>query len=317
MTLDRASVRTTLKPWGRLDLGPWASENHQDSPVGEISFAYDEAGERDRLLLLKLLFTRETLSIQVHPDDAAAKSMGMESGKSEAWYVLAAEDGAQVAVGLKRPLTQLEFRKAAIDGSIEGLLDWQEAAAGDVFYVPAGTVHAIGAGLVIAEIQQRNDTTFRIWDHGRSRELHIEQATAVARLEPASSRKLPRHITVERSELMSCPFFTLERLDLPADTVWELIASRESWALVVAGDGTIGTLTATIGEGFFAEADRADIRVGPEGIVLLIATAASAPAIGLLKQLPAKDRAQPRPAGVNSGSEERSVTPFRSPGASL
>ena len=106
MTLDRASVRTTLKPWGRLDLGPWASENHQDSPVGEISFAYDEAGERDRLLLLKLLFTRETLSIQVHPDDAAARSMGMESGKSEAWYVLAAEDGAQVAVGLKREQNQ-------------------------------------------------------------------------------------------------------------------------------------------------------------------------------------------------------------------
>ncbi|WP_221114794.1 class I mannose-6-phosphate isomerase [Rhizobium lentis] len=317
MTFDHASVRTTLKPWGRLDLGPWASNQRHDSPVGEISFEYGEAEGRDRLLLLKLLFTGETLSIQVHPDDAAAKSMGMESGKSEAWYVLAAEGGAQVAVGLKRPLTQLEFRKAAIDGSIEGLLEWQQAAAGDVFYVPAGTVHAIGAGLVIAEIQQRNDTTFRIWDHGRSRELHIEQAIAVARMEPARSRKLPRHITVERSELMSCPFFTLERLDLPADTVWELTARRESWALVIAGGGTIGSLTATIGDGFFAEADRADIRVGPDGIVLLIATAGSAPAIGLLREVPAKDPSKPGPAEATSGRAGLDVNPSRLPGALL
>lgn len=317
MTIDRASVRTIPKPWGRLDLGPWASKNRQDSPVGEISFDHGEAEVPDRLLLLKLLFTWETLSIQVHPDDAAAKSMGMESGKSEAWYVLAAEVGAKVAVGLKRPLTQLEFRKAALDGSIESLLDWQAAAAGDVFYVPAGTVHAIGAGLVIAEIQQRNETTFRIWDHGRPRELHIDQAVAVARLEPASSRKLPRHITVERAELMSCPFFTFERLELPADTVWELTASRESWALVIAGGGRIGTLTATIGDGFFAEADRADIRVGRDGIDLLIATAASAPVVGLLRQLPAKVRVQPGSAGVNSGREGRSVIPSRPSGASL
>lgn len=317
MTIDRASVRTILKPWGRLDLGPWASINRQDSPVGEISFDCGEEGGPDRLLLLKLLFTGETLSIQVHPDDATAKSMGMKSGKSEAWYVLAAEDGAQVAVGLKRPLTQLEFRNAALGGSIEGLLDWQEAAAGDVFYVPAGTVHAIGAGLVIAEIQQRNETTFRIWDHGRSRELHIDQAIAVARLEPASSRKLPRHITVERAELMSCPFFTLERLDLPADTVWLLTASRESWALVVAGGGTIGSLTARIGDGFFVEADRADIRVGPDGIVLLIATAASSPAIGLLSKLPAKDLSKPSPAVATSYLAGPGVSPSPLPGTSL
>lgn len=243
--------------------------------------------------------------------------MGMESGKSEAWYVVAAEEGAQVAVGLKRPLTQLEFRKAAIDGSIDGLLDWQHAAAGDVFYVPAGTVHAIGAGLVIAEIQQRNDTTFRIWDHGRSRELHIEQAIAVARLKPARSRKLPRHITVERAELVSCPFFSLERLDLPANTVWELTASRESWALVIAGDGTIGSLTATIGDGFFAESDRADIRVGRDGVVLLIASAASAPATGLLREVPIKGRLQPDSAEVNSGRAGADVTPSRLSGASL
>ena len=317
MTIDRASVRTTPKPWGRLDLGPWASKNHQDSPVGEISFDSGEAGERDRLLLLKLLFTGETLSIQVHPDDAAAKSMGMESGKSEAWYVLAAEDGAQVAVGLKRPLTQLEFRKAALDASLDGLLDWQEAATGDVFYVPAGTVHAIGAGLVIAEIQQRNETTFRVWDHGRSCELHIEQAIAVARLEPASSRKLSRHITVEHSELMSCPFFTLERLDLPADTSWEVTANRESWALVVGGGGTIGSLTARIGDGFFAEADRADIHVGRDGIVLLIATAASAPTIGLLSKLPAKDLSKPGPAVATSYLAGPGVSPSPLPGASL
>lgn len=316
MTIDRASVRTTPKPWGRFDLGPWASKNHPDSPVGEISFDYGEAEERDCLMLLKLLFTGETVSIQVHPDGAAAKSMGMESGKSEAWYVLAAEDGAQVAVGLKRPLTQLEFRKAALDGSIDGLLDWQEAAAGDVFYVPAGTVHSIGAGLVIAEIQQRNETTFRTWDHGRSRELHIDQAIAVARLEPASSRKLSRHITVERSELMSCPFFTLERSELPADTSWELTANRESWALVVGGGGTVGSLTARIGDGFFAEADRADIHVGPDGIVVLIATAASAPVIGLLRQLPAEGRLQPG-SEVESGRQGRSVISFRSPGVSL
>lgn len=317
MTFDHATARTTLKPWGRRDLGPWASNKRQDSPVGEISFDYGEAEGRDRLLLLKLLFTREKLSIQVHPDDTAAKSMGMASGKSEAWYVLAADEGAQVAVGLKRPLTQLEFRKAAIDGSIDGLLDWQDATAGDVFYVPAGTVHAVGAGLVIAEIQQRNDTTFRIWDHGRSRELHIDQAVAVARLEPESSRILSRHITVERAELVSCPFFTVERLDLPADTLWELTAARESWALIVAGGGACGSLTATIGDAFFAEADRADIRVGRDGMVLLFATAASTPAAELLRELPAKDRLKPGFSEATSHRRGHDVIPFPLSGTTL
>uniref|UniRef100_UPI003101615E class I mannose-6-phosphate isomerase n=1 Tax=Neorhizobium sp. EC2-8 TaxID=3129230 RepID=UPI003101615E len=285
MTFEHADVRTSSKPWGSHDLTPWNRSGNSETAIGEVMFDRAETQAPDPALLLKLLFTKQKLSIQVHPDDAFAQTMGMANGKTEAWYVLSAEDGAQVAIGLKQPLTQPELRSAIADGSIADLVKWQAAEVGDVFFIPAGTIHAIGAGLVIAEIQQRSDTTFRLFDHGRSRELHIDQAVAVADLGPAKPDKTPTYLTVERMKLVSCAFFVLERIDLPPGSNWELQAQRETWALVTAGDATMGSMRAGVGDAFFAEADQAVIKVGRNGLTILLAYADSASQPGLLRDL--------------------------------
>src|ERR1017187_10074587 len=167
MAIERARVQALPRPWGVLDLTPWSTAAKDGIPIGEIW--YDRPGKpaSDPSLLLKLLFTSQPLSIQVHPDDAYAQSIGLQNGKTEAWYVLSAAPEAKVALGLKRCLTPKQLRQAGEDGSITDLVEWHAVSQGDSIFVPAGTIHAIGAGLVIAEIQQRSDATFRLSDYGR------------------------------------------------------------------------------------------------------------------------------------------------------
>src|SRR5262249_10820792 len=148
--------------------------------LGELckQFGADLVGEsavaNDRFpLLIKFLFPREKLSIQVHPDDEMAQRLGLPCGKTECWYVLHAEPGAQVGVGLKPGATKAQFAEAIKHGHAEKLLNWIDVAAGDLIYVEAGTVHAIGPGSILVETQQNSDTTFRLYDYGRPRELHL------------------------------------------------------------------------------------------------------------------------------------------------
>src|SRR6185312_9483152 len=146
--------------------------------------------------------------------------------KTEAWYVLSASPEAKVALGLKQRLTPQQMRHAADDGSIADLVVWQAVCAGDTVLVPAGTIHAIGPGLVIAEIQQRSDATFRLFDHGRGRELHIENAIAVADAGPNRLRVVPRPLSETRTLLTSNSHFTFERIDLAPNSSWSLEAKR-------------------------------------------------------------------------------------------
>ena len=217
---------------------------------------------RDPSLLLKLLFTSQPLSIQVHPDDAFAQSIGLPNGKTEAWYVLSATPDAKVALGLHRHLTPQEFRAAIDDGSISDLVAWRTVTAGDAIFVPAGTIHAIGAGLVIAEIQQRSDATFRLFDYGRQRELHVENAIAVANAGPAESQAQPKRLTNERTILVSNPHFVFERIDLAPNSAWRLEADRETWLLVVSGGARAGSFDVAKGDAIFAQSDRVDLRAG-------------------------------------------------------
>lgn len=311
MSFERATARVACKPWGSHDLRPWSSAGG-NAAIGELMFDRTETLAPDPSLLLKLLFTTQNLSIQVHPDDDFAQSMGMANGKTEAWYVLSAEKGAQVAIGLERPVTLTELRDAISDGSIADLVKWQPAAVGDLFFVRAGTIHAIGAGLVIAEIQQRSDTTFRLFDHGRMRDLHMDQALAVADREPAKAELVPIHLTVERMKLVSCPFFVFERIELPPDATWELRVACETWAMVIGGEATIGSMRAHVGDVFYAEADRTVVKVGGKGVVILLAYADSTPEPDLLRDL--DDEA------TKHGSIDRKdpvVLPFRSTEACL
>ena len=142
-------------------------------------------------LLVKLLFPDDKLSVQVHPDDAHAQTMGQPRGKTECWYVLEAKPGATVALGLCDGVTAGDIRAAVTGGTLEQLMKWVPVWASDMFFVDAGTVHAIGPGVVLLEIQQACDLTFRLYDYGRSRELHVEQALRVMRTHTAAGKVEP------------------------------------------------------------------------------------------------------------------------------
>lgn len=207
-------MRMVEKPWGREVLPPpFVAPPRQR--IGEVWF---EPPPRLPGLLVKYIFTSENLSVQVHPSDAQTEAAGLGSqGKEECWLIIDAEPGARLGMGFRVPITAQAMRRAALDGSIEDLLDWVPVKAGDFFYIPAGTVHAIGAGISLVEVQQNSDVTYRLYDYGRPRELHLEAAVAVARGEvhPAALR---RSLTSGGAEqLVDGPLFRLDRLDGPAD----------------------------------------------------------------------------------------------------
>jgi mannose-6-phosphate isomerase len=239
--------------------------------VGEIRYERPGGSASEPSLLLKLLFTAQPLSIQVHPNDAYAQIMGLARGKTEAWFILSAAPGARVALGLKEQLTARQLREAVADGSIVRHVAWRTVAPGDVVSVPAGTVHAIGAGLVIAEIQQRSDTTFRMFDFGRKRDLHIEEALAVADARPAEACPKPKRRTDERTLLVSNPHFAFERIELARGSTFSLEAEHETWLLVVSGSGRAGKLDLVVGDAVFAQSDSVDIQAGPGGVAVLVA----------------------------------------------
>lgn len=176
------------KPWGveRLPDGFPASDGRR---IGEIWF--DRPGE-PLPLLVKWLFTSEKLSIQVHPDDAEAAARGVPSGKEECWVIVAAEPGARLGIGTLEPLSADRLREASLSGEIEQLMDWKAVAPGDYFYIPAGTVHAIGAGVSLVEVQQNADITYRLYDYGRPRELHLDDGVGVSRATPYSDPRSGR-----------------------------------------------------------------------------------------------------------------------------
>src|SRR5690348_14724044 len=285
MPIERASVRIINKPWGVSDLQPWSNIDGSGDPVGELWFERADNNAPIPALLLKLLFTSEPLSIQVHPDDTFARAMGMPNGKSEAWYIISAEPGAQIGVGLKRRITPQELRTSIRDGSIVELVQWRPVAKGDVIYIPAGTIHAVGAGIVLAEIQQRSDTTFRLFDYGRQRELHEDNGVAVANAWPLRPAQKPTRLTAERTVLVASRYFILERLDLPEGSSWALLAEAETWVLVLDGHAAIGLVAASIGQAVFVAGGPTSIEVGVNGLTALVAYPATAPIGSLLQRL--------------------------------
>ena len=269
MAIELARTQVLPRPWGVVDLRPWNKSDNAGIAVGEIWYERPGRPLSSPALLFKLLLTSQPLSIQVHPNDAYAQSIGLPNGKTEAWYVLSAIPGANVALGLRGRLTQPQLRDAIADGSILDRIVWQGVSADDVIFVPAGTIHAIGAGLVIAEIQQRSNATFRLFDYGRGRELHIDSAIAVASTGPAHFQVRPNQLTKERALLVSGPHFVLKRIDLAPNSTWCLEAKRETWLLVLSGGGVAGSFAAAAA--VFAQSDHVDIHAGRLGMVGLAA----------------------------------------------
>ena len=230
------------RPWGAADLSPIYIKPEDKKLVGEAWLTGDRcriAGgeldglslgeatrkfgaalvgeaspQRDRFpLLIKFLFPREKLSVQVHPDDEGARTLGQPCGKTECWYVLAAEPGARVGLGLKPGTTRDRMKRAIEEKRAEHLLNWIDVHPGDMIYVDAGTVHAIGPGSVLVETQQNSDTTFRLYDYGRGRDLHVEQGLAAMKLETAAG-KVTQSTSGGRRNLVSSSYFVIDQYGL-------------------------------------------------------------------------------------------------------
>lgn len=254
MKLHRRHVE---KPWGRTRLPPMF-DPPADKRIGEVCFT----NGGDLPLLVKYIFADERLSIQVHPDDAQAHARGLPSGKTECWYILEAAPGATLGLGLKREVSEEELREAALDGSIEALLDWRPVKADDFYLVPAGTIHAIGAGLTLLEFQQNSDVTYRLYDYGRPRELHVEDGVAVA-LRAPFPQTLSQHLSSrEGRTLVDGPLFKL------AYNRKDAFTDRRRWVMPLEGKLQSGRDSAGPGEclllepGEALECDKARMLIG-------------------------------------------------------
>ncbi len=222
-------IRTVEKPWGKDVLpAPFASpagaapaSGSSGQRIGEIWF---EPPPELPELLVKYIFTSEALSVQVHPSDAETLAQGIgRQGKEECWLIVDAEPGAKLGIGFREAYDAATLRAAALDGSIEHLMAWHEVRPGDFFYIPAGTVHAIGAGVSLIEVQQNSDITYRLYDYGRPRELHLEAGMAVAHGTPYADQwrlHVPDRADVT---LVEGPLF---RLDQIAGRPTEDVAAR-------------------------------------------------------------------------------------------
>jgi mannose-6-phosphate isomerase len=296
VAIERAHVRAVQKPWGSLDLLPWSENPTNGVAVGELWYERQGDDQSRSALMLKLLFTEQNLSIQVHPGDAYARSIGLPHGKSEAWYILAAAPGAQVAAGLKKRISSPQLRAAIDDGSIADLIQWRDVVPGDVISIPAGTIHAIGPGVTLAEIQQRSDATFRMFDFGRGRELHVADAVAVADAGPAErALSVPIPFAGPRTLLTVNSHFVFERIALPPGTRWEFDAEKETWLLVLQGSGTLGAFDISVADVVFMDKEHSHLNAGIHGLECLAAYGGPHPAAELVRSVeaPSSDMTQP------------------------
>jgi mannose-6-phosphate isomerase len=234
----RLQPRFLEKVWGSEHLEPWFRST--GAKIGEVWFE----GSGELPLLVKFLFTSGKLSVQVHPDDVYAAQHHNSRGKTEMWHVLAAEPGAQIAAGFRQAVSAEELRAAALSGEIEELLAWHEARPGDTFFIPAGTVHAIGAGLTLCEIQQFSDVTYRLYDYGRPRELHLDRSLAVSRREPHSAR-----VDAHGEELVSCEHFTVTRHECRGTIEF---LHPPHLLIAIDGEGNIGSERVHSGEVWYS-----------------------------------------------------------------
>ncbi|MGL4543543.1 MAG: class I mannose-6-phosphate isomerase [Polymorphobacter sp.] len=242
------------KPWGRTDLGAWGGElaaGAAAAPLGEIHHLLP--GNVAPELLVKTLFTSAPLSVQVHPDARTARAHGLPTGKDEAWVILAAEPAAVIGLGLAAPMEVAAARAAALDGSIADRLVWHRCTPGDVFFAPAGSIHAIGAGVMLFEFQQNIDVTYRLFDYGRGRALHLDAALAAARLEPWQPQALAAALAPGRTLLVEGPGFVLERLQLNGSGRLALPPGQPLWIAVVSGGGTVDAAPFCPGEVWYAD----------------------------------------------------------------
>jgi mannose-6-phosphate isomerase len=216
--------------WGRTRLAPWYAD--APKPIGEAWFLHSKVSP----ILVKWIFTDERLSVQVHPDDGEDGPRG----KTEMWHILEAAPGATIAMGFREPVTRERLLEATKTSELEHLLHWAPVKAGETYMIPAHTVHAIGAGIVLCEIQQNSDVTYRLWDYGRPRELHVDKALPICDLgvHPGAARAI--RVAEGREELVRSRHFVTELVSMNAGvTVTPEHQDSHLW-ICLEGRGTIG-----------------------------------------------------------------------------
>ncbi|MDR3777097.1 MAG: class I mannose-6-phosphate isomerase [Terracidiphilus sp.] len=285
----RIAPRFVGRVWGYQDLRPWYDRvAAAGEPIGEVWLSGDEnlvatgphagkslgglfleapeallgqaAPSSQSPLLIKMIFAREKLSVQVHPDDKLAQKYGQPRGKTECWLTLAAEPGAQVACGLKPGVTLDQVREEIQAGTLEDSLNALPVAAGDMIFVDAGTVHAIWPGSILLETQQNCDLTYRMYDYGRGRELHVEKALEATRLATRAG-KVSATVLADRTTLLDVEYFAVERIPVAG--------SRTSASLLGEGKPALGLayLFAAAGTGCIAGPDFEPVELPAHGIV--------------------------------------------------
>jgi mannose-6-phosphate isomerase len=296
------------RPWGRLSLQPIYSEPCREK-IGESWLTGDNcvvqngplAGQSlaalsskfqrelvgaapvtaDRFpLLMKFLFPQEKLSVQVHPDDDDARAIGQPWGKTECWYVAHADAGAELGLGLKEGVTRTQFEQAIRENRAEELLNWIKVSAGEMIYVAGGTVHTLGPGSIIVETQQQSDTTFRLYDYGRPRELHLEQGLRVIKERVASGKVRPQPFTKlgtngnRQRALVASRYFVVESFELEAGQEFDVGGPKSSAQILVAVDGAATVHAENCDAVRFAKGDAAVVpaslgrfRLEPQGHV--------------------------------------------------
>jgi mannose-6-phosphate isomerase len=274
--------------WGFHDLAPWYDYKTEGEPIGEVWLTGEmctaatgpltgkslreitaEYG-RDLLgatygngqfpLLIKILFPKEKLSVQVHPDDAMAQKYGAPRGKTECWYALYAEPGAHVALGIKPGITPQQIRSAIESATLENMLEMVPVAKDDLLFVDAGTVHAMEPGMVVLETQQTSDITYRMYDYGRPRPLHVDKSLEALRLKTRAGKIPPRNVN-NHSILIDEKYFEIERWPLePAQPSSGITAATGGLQILFIAEGKI-RISADAGESF--PVNRCEIAVIP------------------------------------------------------
>jgi mannose-6-phosphate isomerase len=262
------------RPWGTQDLSPIYPNHKFEEKIGEAWLSGDDCqvangpltgktlaqlsqeyqrelvGEAARdakrfPLLLKFLFPHEKLSVQVHPDDEQAARMGQPWGKTECWYIAHAQPGAQIALGLKAGVSARQLEEAIHQNRAEEVLNWINVYAGDMIYVAGGTVHTLGPGSVVVETQQQSDTTYRLYDYGRPRELHLQAGMAAVKENVRSGkvvRPAPEQIRGSKNrhaQLVGAPYFAVDMFEAkePLELVTRDGSGRSSVQILVAVEG--------------------------------------------------------------------------------
>jgi mannose-6-phosphate isomerase len=284
------------RPWGTLDLAPIYPNHKFNEKIGEAWLTGDNCvvsngplakraladlsnefgaellgtAARDPRrfpLLLKFLFPEEKLSVQVHPDDATAQGSGEPWGKTECWYVAHARPGAQIALGLKTGVTRAQFEQAIHDKRAEELLNWVNVYQGEMIYVAGGTVHTLGPGSVIVETQQQSDTTYRLYDYGRPRPLHLERGLASIKEHVASGKVVrPAPVNIDggksrRSRMIAAPYFTVDLFELKEPHEF---STRDTW-----GKDSVQILVAVEGCGIVEVAGLAPVTLAKGDAVVI------------------------------------------------